>query len=353
MPTPFLFLVVLLCLHKINNERTIYSLYHLLCGKKSSQTIQDAHLFQITRFYKTYSALTRQQFEAIIMELERLNLIVQTNEQHYVLTDSGRAFMKKESKNYPFLSYLNGWNYQYSEVFWQRLSLVVQVTSHLVNEDRNYIPIQRNRQLLSWLKSFFLNNRLNRKEFSRKLYEELILVLDECADISPSVLIIRLTGYETIGLTEKQAFDYLDMEQTLYQYQFQALIHYILEKVQNDPKRFVLLFSLIMDVQTSLPITESSKKTLDLLDKGFSIEKIAQIRKLKVSTIQDHIVELALQVKSFQIDPFVDKQKMKLILKANEEAASKQLRYIRELVPEATYFQIRLVMSKFGDNNES
>lgn len=353
MPTPFLHLVVLLCLQRINSERTIYSLYHLLCGKKSSQTIQDAHLFQITQFYRTYNSLTRKQYENIIIELERLNLIVLTKEQHYVLTDDGRVFLENELKSYPFLSYLDGWNYQYSEVFWQRLSLVVQVTSHLVNKDRNYIPIQRNRHLLNWLKSFFLHHRLNRKEFSRNLYEELHLVLDQCAEISPNVLVIRFTGYENIGLTEKQACDYLEMEQTLYQYQFQALLHYILEKVQNVPGRFALLSSLIMDLQTTFQITESSKKTLDLLNKGFSIERIAQIRKLKVSTIQDHIVELALQMKSFQIDPFVDKQTMNLILKAREEAASKQLRYIRELVPEATYFQIRLVLSKFGDNDES
>ncbi|GIN60700.1 ATP-dependent DNA helicase RecQ [Robertmurraya siralis] len=352
MPTPFIYFVVLFCLHKINDERTIYSLYHLLCGKKSSQTIQDVHLFQIAQFYKTCDFLTRKQFEEIVEELERKNLVTATNDQYYKLTSNGLAYMKRESENYPFLSYLNGWDFQYANIFWQRISLLVQVTSHLANQDRNYIPIQRKKPLLNWLKNYLINNRFNRKELSDSLYKELIHVLEDSREIDPSVFVIRLTGFEIIGLTEKQASEYLKIERTLYHFQFQALLHYILSRVQKEPKKFKLLASLITDIETALPLTDTSKKTLALLNKGFSLEQIAQIRKLKVSTIQDHIVELALQMHTFQIEPFVGKEIIEQIMAAHKQATSKQLRRIRELVPEATYFQIRLVLTRFGENNE-
>ncbi|MDF1507685.1 helix-turn-helix domain-containing protein [Robertmurraya sp. DFI.2.37] len=352
MPTRFIYFVVLFCLHKINDERTIYSLYHLLSGKKSFQTIQDAHLFQIAQFYKTCDFLTRKQFDEIIEELEKQNLVTATNEQYYKLTRDGLTYMKKESENHPFLSYLNGWDYQYANIFWQRISLLVQVTSHLANQDRNYIPIQRKKPLLKWLKNYLLHNRFNRKELSDRLYHELIHVLEDCREIDPSVFVIRLTGFETIGLTEKQACESLKIEQTLYHFQFQALLHYILFRIQKEPKTFMLLASLITDIETNLLLTDTSKKTLVLLNKGFSLEQIAQIRKLKVSTIQDHIVELALQMNSFQIEPFVGKEKIKLITAAHKQATSKQLKQIRELVPEATYFQIRLVLTRLGEDNE-
>ena len=53
MELTFLQTIILFCLQKINGERTIYSIYHLLKGKKSSQTIQDTHLFHLQSLFQT------------------------------------------------------------------------------------------------------------------------------------------------------------------------------------------------------------------------------------------------------------------------------------------------------------
>ncbi len=53
MELTFLQTMILFCLQKINGERTIYSIYHLLKGKKSSQTIQDTHLFHLQPLFQT------------------------------------------------------------------------------------------------------------------------------------------------------------------------------------------------------------------------------------------------------------------------------------------------------------
>ena len=66
MELTFLQMIILYCLHKLNGERTIYSIYHLLHGKKSSQTIQDAYLFHLTPFFHTYPTISWQEIESII-----------------------------------------------------------------------------------------------------------------------------------------------------------------------------------------------------------------------------------------------------------------------------------------------
>jgi uncharacterized protein YpbB len=55
--------ILLYCLKQLNGERTIYSIYHLLNGKKSSQTLQDAHLFSLKRYFGILESLTRESFD--------------------------------------------------------------------------------------------------------------------------------------------------------------------------------------------------------------------------------------------------------------------------------------------------
>ncbi|RTR30398.1 RQC domain-containing protein [Robertmurraya yapensis] len=346
MSTPFLEYVVLHCLHKLNGERTIYSIYHLLSGKKSSQTIQDAHLFQLTKFFKTYSSITRNHFDEIVKSLVEQSLIFETDEQYYVVTETGLETLKP---TYPFLSFLDGWHFQEGELFWERLSLLVQVASHLTEHEAKYVPIQRNRHVQSWVKSFLRQCGVPRTKLSRTLYEELVAYFTQVSVIDPAVVVIRLTGFQAIGLTEKQANDTLGLEPTLYHYQFYALIHDMMNKIQSNRTSYPLLAIVLSDLQTKQPLTESTKKTYELLNKGFSLEEIGKIRNLKVNTIQDHIVELALQIDSFDITPFVDNEKINHIIAAKNKTTSKQLRYIKELVPDTTYFEIRLVMTKYGD----
>jgi uncharacterized protein YpbB len=76
---------------------------------------------------------------------------------------------------------------------------------------------------------------------------------------------------------------------------------------------------------------------------------IANLRHLKLSTIEDHLVELALNVEGFSIDSYVDRVLQNKILEVSRIEATKQLKLIREKIGAATYFQIRLVLAKYGD----
>ena len=53
--------IILYAIKKFQGERSIYAIYHMLQGKKSSQTIQDAHLFGLTNIFGTIPRFTRQQ----------------------------------------------------------------------------------------------------------------------------------------------------------------------------------------------------------------------------------------------------------------------------------------------------
>ncbi len=350
MKNSFLSMIILYCLHKINGERTVYSILHLLNGKKSSQTIQDAHFFHLTSFFCTFPLLKRVELEMLIDLLKKQGFISQYKEQSYYVTPVGVKRLSEYFKSNPIPANLNGWKYHnLAVVFWERLSLAVQVISQLKNHNSKYLPIQKSKELHQWLKDYLYKRKLSKDELADQLYDELVGCLETIDDLDPSILVKRLTGYQIIGLTESQAADQFDMDVDAYHIQFLGLLHYMLERVGTKQRDFPLLSYMIEDKKRDASLTESSHRTLNLLQSGYTLDEIAHMRNLKKNTIEDHLVEIALNIPYFDVSAFVNLDKQQKIKKAINSVTSKQLKHIRELVPDADYFEIRLVLAQGGE----
>ena len=338
--------IILYCLKQLNGERTIYSIYHLLNGKKSSQTIQDAHLFSIKKFFRIYDTLTRESFEKIIENLFNKQLIYVSGTQRYLLTESGEIRLK----NIQLPVYIDGWKYHHlTHPFWERLSLFVQVISNVVFQEAHYLPIQKNKEAHKWLKTILKDIKVPRGEIGKLLYTELVECLDQDENINPSVLVFRLTGYNQIGLTSLQTAERLNLEAIDYHLNFINVLHYLIQQVDSDKVSFRLLTLLLQELEIHDSLTISTRRTLELLNQGYSMEEIAQLRNLKLSTIEDHLVELALNVADFPIDNYVEKDLQHQIIEISRQTATRQLKLIRSHLVTTSYFQIRLVLAKYGD----
>jgi len=337
--------IILYCLKQLNSERTIYSIYHLLNGKKSSQTIQDAHLFSLKKFFGIYEILTRESFDEIIQSMIEKKWIDHCGEQHYLLTYSGNSILE----NNPLSTYLNGWSYHpFTSLFWERLSLFIQVTSNLVFGDARYVPIQKNNDVHLWLKSALKELKVPRKELGNIVYSELIECFNKTKEINPAILVFRLTGFQQIGLTPLQIVKKLNMNIHDYHIDFIHTLHYLMQTIKHEPSRFPMLTILIKDFYQQDELTLSSRKTWKLLNQGYSPDMIAKFRHLKLSTIEDHLVEFALHVDHFSIDPYVEQELQTKIVEISREIGKRQLKLIKDKLKAATYFQIRLVLAKYG-----
>ena len=93
-------------------------------------------------------------------------------------------------------------------------------------------------------------------------------------------------------------------------------------------------------------LTGSAYQTAQLYYEGCSIEQICMLRNLKKSTIEDHLVELAMNEPSFDITPFVTCEDQQLVHTAVEDYATRKLKVLHEVLPHLTYFQIRLALAK-------
>jgi uncharacterized protein YpbB len=338
--------ILLYCLKQLNGERTIYSIYHLLNGKKSSQTLQDAHLFSLKRYFRILEPLTRESFDEIFNHLLEKKLVEPCGEQRFLLTSAGEDFLINHAQPY----YVNGWRYQpFTLLVWERLSLLVQVISNFTFQETKYIPIQKNVEVHNWLKGFLKSASIPKSELGKSLFSELVEILEQARDVNSDVLIFRLTGYKQIGMTSSQIAKKLNIDSIYYHLEFINIIHCLIHFVESNPSRFKVLSALLDNVDQKDSLTLSARKTLVLLNQGFTAEEIASIRNLKISTIEDHLVEFALNVKDFSINSYVDEEVQLKVLEISRQEATRQLKVIRNTLKTASYFQIRLVLAKYGD----
>jgi uncharacterized protein YpbB len=338
--------ILLYCLKQINGERTIYSIYHLLNGKKSSQTLQDAHLFSLKKYFRILDPLTRETFDEMVYSIVEKKLVEACGEQRYKLTKTGHDYLT----NKPLPDYINGWRFHpYTLLVWERLSLLIQVVSNITFQESKYIPIQKNTEVHNWLKNFLKHTSIPKQKLGEVLFLELVTCLEQASDINPAVLVYRLTGYQQIGLTSIQTSKMLNIDSVRYHLEFINILHYLIQFVENAPSRFKVLTSLIANLQQEDSLTLSSRKTWVLLNQGCSPEEIARIRNLKISTIEDHLVEFALNVEGFSINTYVDVDVEQKILEISRQQDTRQLKVIKNTLKTASYFQIRLVLAKYGD----
>lgn len=345
--------VILYCFMQINGERSIYSVFHILKGKKSSQSIQDAHIFYLQPFFLSLPKLKRAYFNQKVKELEKLGYVIVDESGKAIVTTGGTDSVKKDFQGDSFPSNMNGLVYgDQTFLFWKRLSLLVQVLSNGKQQETLYFPVQRNKNIQEWVKSCLRANP-NVEKLSSDLYKEMYSLLTSLSQtLNPDILVFRLTGYKDYGWTELQVAEKLNMHEEEFRFQFLNVIHGILSELEREPSTYPLLYSICLKSDQLQNLTISTSKTYELYQRGHSIEEIARIRDLKINTIEDHVIELILTKKEFAIDPFISQVEYENVLSVMKDAQTKRLKPIKEKLPHLSYFQIRVAIAKAGENRE-
>lgn len=337
--------VVLCMLKEVEGERTASSVFHLLKGKKSAQTIQDAHLFKLDKWFQTTPFLTMELFDRMIEDLQASGSL-QGERQRLFVTAEGTNKMRAAFEKTGEFPQLSGWKLAgTAPVFFSRLQLAVQVVSHLVYKDRTYYPITRDEGVQQWVKQFVKESGFEKGQLAAELHREILFVLEEQPE-HPDCLLLRFSGYTQTGKTVQQTADILEMEPTEYWFRFLHSLHAVVQTVMKKGSQLPLLKHLLSDIMVSVPLTESARKTAAYLHKGKTIEEVAAARGLKKATIEDHVVELALNDPHFSIRPFIDEQKEAEVLKAGGSSGVRQLKPLKDQLPNHSYFEIRLVLAK-------
>ncbi|HWI47561.1 MAG TPA: helix-turn-helix domain-containing protein [Rummeliibacillus sp.] len=331
---------------KFNGQRSESAAYYLLRGKRSGQTIQDVGTFGLHPYFCIIPKLSKNNFDETFEQLIENGWVFYDEKQMLQLTVRGEDVLVKSS-SYHF----NGWFYRGNEhIFFKRLSLIVQTLSHIHAEDWRFIPIQKEEEVQIWVKNFLKSHSYKQSTFHLRLRDEIEVSMKqlEISEQSKQIMMLRLTGYQLTGWTWQQLAFEFDCSELDVQLMFVEFLHTWLDYLSVYGEQYPLLFQLTENIRVEVLLTDSTKKTAELYEKGYSLEQISYMRHLKISTIEDHFVEMAMTNSHFPLVQFIHEEDVQKVLQVLNETGSKRLKLIREQLPQLSYFQIRLVIAAKG-----
>ncbi len=342
--------IILTCSKQLKDERTDQAIYHILQGKKSIQTIQDIYLYQLDHYYKILPTLDQNLYKRTIQELvdHQLMETSQSYANSYTISHKGIETLQNRTLP-PLLSYVNGKKYSmYTNTFEKRLFLFIQVLSNKQSQHNSYVPIVDQYDIMNDIKQLFRKFQKNSHSLANELYDELTTILETIENQYADLFISRLSGFQHYGKSIQQIAREIKQTEVDTLLIIQSITHYILKQIEQNKQQFPLLDALKMQDHL-LQITVSANKTKTLVEQGIPLEQISSMRNLKMNTIYDHIVEIALHDDSFALHNFIDDETMTTILRTAHALDTYQLKELKEaLGKDYSYFQIRLALARGG-----
>jgi uncharacterized protein YpbB len=346
------FAITMDILQKVDGSRKCSGIYYILTGKKTSQSLSDSQWFKIEHYYASLKGLTLDDFNSIIDELYTDELIKLKEDNVFFVTKKGAEYLEEVKGTYLFIEKLNGLKYASIEQrCWQIITLFVQSLSNSLYNNFDFSPVIRDREAVEKVKTLFPRTEQQRKYIASHLYNELNTALQKCDSECAEIFVKKLSGYNRVGNTFEQSARERGLSRVESVLRFRSVLHVIFKSIRERPEMYQVLNSLIGDYIVVPALTKSALQTYHLLKKEKDIQDIMKIRNLKLSTMEDHLVEIAREIPEFSIHPYVsDEDKERVIIFYNKTKKNK-LRPIKEAFPHLTYLQIRLVLAKEGGKN--
>jgi len=333
--------LLLTIISRLDGERTIYAGLHLFRGKRSGQTLQDVDYYSLKEFFCILPKLKIETFDLAAEQLIKTGFITIDEKALVHLTESGRSELGR-LPSYRF----NGWDFRGREqLFFARLSLVVQTVSNFRVGVTTFMPLQRDYEIQSFVRKLLNGHPIWDAEFSRQLRVELHQAIEDSQfrDVQKIILVHRLGGHDFTGWTWEQLADQLSMNQVTVRLYFIESLHILLETIEKS-NITPFLRSMSGDIKVTTYLTESALKTKNLFEQGNSMEEIARARRLKMSTIEDHFVEISINDTEFPIEKFVSKSDREAVIIRSMDLGTKRLRLLKDEFSSLTYFQLRLIL---------
>jgi uncharacterized protein YpbB len=333
--------ILLKIISKLDGERSIYAGLHLLRGKRSGQTLQDVEYYSLKSFFGILPKLSIESFDSASDSLKESGLISLGLDSIVYITVLG----KENVESLPEYQF-NGWDYRGKEhVFFSRVSLLVQTISHFRVNEKSFLPVQKEHEIQVFIKKLLVNKSIGDQVLATHVAWELKQALDRStmSRVQKEIFTYRLSGYGATGLTWQQLSKQMKLNSQVIRLLFIEGLHRLLPAIEKSAD-LPFMRKLAEDVKVSSHLTESSQKTKELFAKGRSLDEIAEIRRLKISTIEDHFVEMSINDPHFPLTTFVSDTDVDRVLDTVKKKGTKRLRVLKYECAMVSYFQLRLIL---------
>ncbi|AYM03227.1 helix-turn-helix domain-containing protein [Levilactobacillus yiduensis] len=268
-------------------NRRIRVIENLLRGKKTVSTLYWGQRYRLLPLLNLDKHLQRGGLDDAIQELQHRGWVTVDTEQSTLrLTGEGDQQLADQPYYRPVTT--QQWVNLDLVAARQRLLLAVQVTSQFAHSTARYYPLATDQETRRAVRQWF--HRLKSPTLAPQLGAALTASLQQLPNQTAGVVTDQFTGFGQPGLTSEQlavANQWTTWEVRLMQ--TDGVVQIALDARQADHPLHTLLGPL-----WQVPISRSAQATLAAVESGGDLARVATIRKIKLSTVREHLLEAAI-----------------------------------------------------------
>lgn len=328
----------ILSLFKQGYKIKVSTLYHLLKGKRTVSVLMSGFLYDNFNSFHLFADLKEDTFYQLLRKLVEEGFILFDQESlEAEITELGLIYLQENEGSFSsYTNHLDGYRYaRREEEMWRMLQFLVQVFSHLSYQSNRYIPLESSPYYQLQIKK--LLSEINREKASSLMREEWSIVLERLSKDESRFIIQQFSGYRLNGKAEQQLLTGSSaFEKALYK---TNVYHHLFKEIETLPKSSVLYQAISDSLEKNKNQSMLQTKRLWLM--GHSLRDIAEIRKMKLSTVNDHFLEMAMSEENPLFEQLIPEEQQKIFQKVEAPYQNWRFAKLRQQV-EVDYFSFRM-----------
>lgn len=285
-------------------------IYSILTGKRTASTLYQTLDYQMEPVFNLNPGLKRDEYEKLLRNYCQAGLLSKEADDLYRLSKSGHDFLEDyfsrhyQSKSLDFLRF----SVQFTKEWWWKLQLLTQVFSEQIHGNPSYRPVIPNLPIQESVKTLLSYYKKQLGLTGQDFKEEWEVFLGSLDESEANLLANLLTGHGQIGFSISQLAKEEGVSQGEMTLRIFDSLHTYLPFLEKKPEESPIFYAAFLQshLQHYLGLSPSVYESYQALKKGLTLDQVAKKRHIKEATVQEHLLEMAMILKDFPFQDYVD-----------------------------------------------
>lgn len=331
------------------------SVFYILQGKRTASMLYRAVDYGLESVFGFFPKLVRTDYQKQLDHLITAKYLSLAEEsQDILLTAEGKLALKAYFSEHYEPNHLN-WLTEGKIVsaFQKVVYFLTQIFSEARYSNQRYIPIEKNISIQQWVKKWLYNHSLSPQELGVPFGLEWKNLLSQMEPKNAVILVQLMSGHDMTGWTKAQIAQNMKLEEVEVHVRLLDALNYIIHLTVENKTEVPLFASILSNLKknSQMGISKSAQDTLVLLQQNYSLNQICTLRKLKKSTISEHIIELVIVDPSLQAKAFVPEEVYLSLQQLFDDYPELTFQEAASKIPDMEFYWFRLVQIERSRRN--
>ncbi|MEC6747467.1 helix-turn-helix domain-containing protein [Marinilactibacillus sp. XAAS-LB27] len=330
-------------------------LIHVFHGRRTPSILFKVENEQLFPAFGLFKELKKEHLEHYLQKLCSKNLLQGSEEEGYLLTSLGYKSLTQyfENKKYPeAIRSLE--NATLRNSFYLQIQLVSQIFSEKRYDNKKYSPSIKEPSDQESVKAWLSKQKKPMDQLALQWATELYDLLLTFAKEEASMIVGKLTGHDIIGKTNRQLAESLEMESVELNVRLSNTFEQLIIQARASEGLLLNDFVTYLDQRTYFGLSKSTYDTYLMVNEGYSVEQISEVRQLKLNTIREHILEIYLVHPDFNFQPYIPAdqyERLKMAFEQNPKYSYKQAKQDYEDLMFMWFRLVEIERIRYGREN--